>query len=223
MNKTKKALIALLVLGAFGAVGAGTYATFTAQTGNPANTFATGTVVLSNTGPSTTCLSTAGGSTDVNVNAACDTLISLTVKKGGDSGTQNLTLQNVGSLNAVALKAFTTACTDANAAAETYHGTGSACGTVQLYIQQWTTAARTVVQSCLYGGALVANTCDFSDTTKTVGAFQAAHPNLAAGQSLGALNAGSSVYLTIGVALPNTVGNNIQGRSASFDLTWNIQ
>jgi hypothetical protein len=225
VNKTKKALIAALVLGALTAVGAGTYATFSAQTGNPANTFATGTIVLSDQGPVTTCLSTAGGATDSNVNPNCDTLVSLTVQTPGGAGaTQNLTLKNVGSLNAAALKAFSTACTDANAAAETYHGTGSPCSSVQLYIQQWTSAARTTVTACLYGGAVVANTCDFSDTTKTIGAFQTAHPNLAGGQNLGALTAGSSVFLTIGVAMPaSTAGNNMQGRSASFDLTWNIQ
>src|SRR6185369_973256 len=94
---------------------AATVASFTAETTNPTNKFATGTLVLSNkVNSGTACLSTGGGSTDTNANAACDNLFSLTAQKPGDTSSANLTLQNVGSIAASALKLFTSACTDSD-------------------------------------------------------------------------------------------------------------
>ena len=94
----KKVLLSMGVVAGIGALaGAGTFATFTAQTTNPTNTFADGTLVLSNkVGTGTACLSTGGLTTDVNANGSCDTAFSLSVKAPGDSSTANLTLQNKG-------------------------------------------------------------------------------------------------------------------------------
>ena len=63
----KKVLLSMGVVAGIGALaGAGTFATFTAQTTNPTNTFADGTLVLSNkVGTGTACLSTGGLTTDV--------------------------------------------------------------------------------------------------------------------------------------------------------------
>ena len=150
-------------------------AVFNAETTNPTNKFASGTLVLSNkVNSNSACLSTAGGNTNSNANTACDTLFSLSVKKPGDSGSGNLTLQNVGSLAASALKLYTSACADADATGETYHGTGSICGVIQLTIQQWTSNTFATPQTCIYGGG-TASTCDWSDTSKTLGAYATAH------------------------------------------------
>src|SRR2546421_5733601 len=102
----KKVLLSMGVVTGIGALaGAGTFATFTAQTTNPTNTFANGTLVLSNkVGSGTACLSTGGGTTDTNSNSACDTAFSLAVKAAGDSSTANITLQNKGSPPVSALK-----------------------------------------------------------------------------------------------------------------------
>jgi hypothetical protein len=221
----KKVLLSLGVVAGIGALaGAGTFATFTAQTTNPTNTFANGTLVLSNTvDGGSACLSTAGGTTDSNVNAACDTLFSLAVKAPGDSSTADLTLENVGSLAASALKVFSASCTDGDAAGEAYHGTGSPCGTVQLYIQQYSDAF-TTPSACLYGGANGAS-CDFSDTGKTLSAFVAAHPDLAGGLSAGTLEesgGADTTWVRIGVQLPSTADNTLQGRSASLAFNWHI-
>jgi len=105
------------------------------------------------------CLSTGGGNTDSNANGSCSTAFNLAVKKPGDSGTTDITLKNVGSLAASALKGFSGSCTDADAAGENYHGTGSPCGLVQIYIQQYSDAF-TTPSACLYGGAS-GSTCDF--------------------------------------------------------------
>ena len=128
LSLPRKVLFSMGVVAGIGALaGAGTFATFTAQTTNPSNTFANGTLVLSNkVDAGTACLSTGGGNTDSNANGGCDTAFTLAVKAPGDSSTADLTLQNMGSLAASALKVFSGSCTDADAAGENYHGTGLA-------------------------------------------------------------------------------------------------
>lgn len=200
------------------------FATFNAQTNNPGNVFAHGTLVLSNTKQGgTACLSTGGGSINTNVNTACDQLLNLTVRKPGDSGSANLTLRNAGSLAASALKVFTPACTAGNSVGESYNGTGNPCSVLQLTIQQWSDSSFTTPSACLYGAATGA-TCSFSDATKTLGAFASAHTNSANGLSVGSgLAAGASAYVTISVQSPTSTDNTYQGRQASLDFAWYIQ
>jgi hypothetical protein len=225
LSLRRKILLSVGVVAGLGALaGTGTFATFTAQTTNPSNTFANGTLVLSNkVNAGAVCLSTGGGTTDSNSNGSCSTAFNLSVKAPGDSGTTDITLENVGSLAASALKVFSASCTDADAAGENYHGTGSPCGIVQIYIQQYSDAF-TTESACLYGGATGA-VCDFSDTGKTLSAFVASHTNLAAGLSAGSLaaNGGAdTTWVRIGVKLPSTADNTYQGRSASMALNWHI-
>jgi hypothetical protein len=204
-------------------LGVASFATFNAQTNNPSNTFAHATLVLSNTKQGgSACLSTGGSNTNTNSNTGCDQLLNLTSKKPGDSGTANLTVKNVGSLNASTFKLFAPSCTNADVAGETYHGTGNPCSILQLYVQQWTDNTFTTASACLYGGA-TGNTCNFSDATKTLGAFSSSYSSSSNGLSIGSgLNAGSSVYITIGVQSPSSADNSYQGRQASIDFDWYI-
>src|SRR5207244_142624 len=79
---TKIVLTAAVLMALCGFTAAATVASFTAETTNPTNKFATGTLVLSNkVNSGTACLSTAGGTTDTNTHGACDTPFSLTVKQ----------------------------------------------------------------------------------------------------------------------------------------------
>ena len=222
-TRSKILLSAAVVLVLAAGLGFGSLATFNAQTNNPGNVFSHGTLVLSNTKQGgTACLSTGGGNTNTNVNTACDQLLNLTVKKPGDSGTANLTLKNVGSINATTFKLFSPACTSADSAGESYHGTGSPCGLIQLYVQQWSDAAFSTPLACLYGGA-TGNTCNFSDTTKTLGAFATTYSSSSNGLAIGSgLNAGASAYFTIGVQSPSTADNTYQGRQATQDFNWYI-
>lgn len=224
-RKRQWVLTIAVAIAALAALGSGSYASYSAQTTNPNNKFATGALVLTNTKQGgSACLSTGGGATDTNVNNSCDQLLNLTVKKPGDSSTANLTVQNSGSLAATIFKVFASACTDSNAAAETYHGTGSLCGKVQLYIQQWSNSGFSTVSTCLYGGMTVTNTCDFSDTTKTLSAFASTYSSSTNGLSIGSgLTSGTSNYFTIGMMLPSSADNTYQGRQASIDLSWFIQ
>src|SRR5438309_5186357 len=108
-----KVILSALLMGSFSAyAGVATYANFNAETNNPANSVASGTLVLSNTkAGGTTCYSTGGGNTNTNVNNACDNLFSVATKKPGDTGSANLTIKNEGSLAASAFKVFSPSCT----------------------------------------------------------------------------------------------------------------
>lgn len=227
LSLNQKVLASVGVVAVIGALaGAGTFATFTAQTSNPTNTFANGTLVLSNkVNALAACLSTGGGTTDVNANGSCSTAFNLAVKAPGDSGTTNLTLKNMGSLAASALKTFSGSCTDSDAAGENYHGTGSPCGKIQLYIQQYSDSGFTTPSACLYGGAVVANTCDYSDAAQTLSTFVADHTDLSEGLSAGSLAAAGgadTTWIKIGVKLPSDADNTYQGRAASLALNWHI-
>jgi hypothetical protein len=217
------AISAGILLGAAALIGSGTLATFTAQVGNPGNRFATGTLVLSDTKQGgSACLSTGGGTTDSNVNNNCDTLYDVSVRKPGDSATANLTIKDEGSLAASVLRVFAPTCTDADAVGENFHGTGSACATVQLYIQQFSDSGFTTPSACLYGGA-TGVTCNFSDATKTLGDFQTNYNSTVNGLSIGSgMAVGASDYFQIGVMLPSSAGNTLQGRQATIPFDWYV-
>src|SRR3954447_2096066 len=107
MMKLAVTVTAAVVLGLGAVTVAATGATFNAETRNPLNSFASGTLVLSDTKQGgTTCLSTAGGSTDTNVNTSCDALFSVAAAKPGASSSANVTLKNEGSVAASAFKVF---------------------------------------------------------------------------------------------------------------------
>lgn len=205
------------------ATSAGVYtlASFSAQTRNPNNSFGTGTLVLSNTKQgNATCYSTGGGNTNSNVNNGCSPLIAMTLAKPGDSATSRLTLKNEGSLAASALQMYAGACASSDTAGETYHGTGDMCSKVQVYVQAYSDSSFTTKSSCLFGGG-TATVCDFSDVSKTVGLLSSTYSS-GSPLGLGALASGSSDYFEIGFAFASNADNTYQGRSAAFDLTWQL-
>jgi predicted ribosomally synthesized peptide with SipW-like signal peptide len=223
-KRIKQYLMLLTVIGLVSiASGSGTFASFTAETTNAGNTFATGTIVLSNAVQSgTTCLSTNGGSTDVNQNSTgCNTLFDATVQKPGDSWTtDNLTLWNKGSLDAASLTLTATSCGTADAGGETFHGTGDLCPVLDVYVQEWTDNTFTTPLACWYGGAVVLNTCDFTNSADTLAAISAGPIDLSGTPP--ALPANGKRYFTVGVELDPTADNTVQGRAATADLTWDI-
>jgi predicted ribosomally synthesized peptide with SipW-like signal peptide len=219
-KRFKQYLMLLTVIGlvAIAAGGSGTFASFTAETTNASNSFATGTIVLSNTvNGGSACLSTNGGATDTNINAGCAAAFNATLQKPGSAYTADqIDLKNVGSLNPSDLKFTASSCTDSNAAGETYHGTGSLCGALDVYIQEWTSSSYTTPSHCWYGGG-TGTTCAFSDsdTLTTLAA--------AGAQTLtGALPANTDRYFTIGLEVQSGAGNNVQGRAAASSVTWHV-
>lgn len=233
MSLLRKLLLTIMILGATtSTVGAGTFASFNASTTNPTSTFATGSLVLSNQkSTNTACLSTGGGNTNTNTNtnanAACDQLFALTVQKPGDSAFVDLTLKNEGSINGSALTAFASQdCAAGNAPGQTYNGTGDPCTGVQLYIQEYSSAANRTDDNrtggtCQFGGG-TATSCLFS-ATKTLNDFDTSYPSTGVGALImGTLNTGVSRYLRIYLTLPSTAGNDMQGRQATFGFSWAI-
>lgn len=220
-----KILIAVGVLAVIGG-GAGTFATFNATTTNAGNTFATGTLVLQNTISATSCLSTGGGTTDTNINSVgCAKFFNTTISKPGDIAGANLTLQNQGSIAATILNLTASTCTDSNNLAESFHGTGSVCGALNFYVQEWSNAGFSTPFKCWYGGG-TATTCDatFATSPVSLSGFGTGTHNISAGPGATAFTAlggaADSRWFTVAVQLPSTAGNNVQGRQAQVDLSW---
>lgn len=205
---------------AAGFVALGSFATFNAGAANRGNAFGYGTLVLSDT-PRTgvACLSTGGGATDVNANPSCDRLLDLPVAKPGDSAVARLTLTNAGSIVASRLVLFAPRCASTSAPAASYSGTADPCGALRFYVQRWTDASFSTPDACLYGGSSGA-ACTFGGS-KTLSAFAAGHPSPASGLAIAdGLIARASAYITVGVELPASAGNEYQGRAAALDLDW---
>lgn len=119
-KRVKQYLMLLTVIGLVSiASGSGTFASFTAETVNPNNTFATGTLFLHNTaGAGTVCASeTAALNTKT-----CDTLFTNVTIKPGQAQAAYLTLRNAGTLPASGIKFWEPACTESTPAIGTLNG-----------------------------------------------------------------------------------------------------
>lgn len=219
--RTVPVLVVFALLGLIG--GAGTFAAFSASTDNAA-TFATGSLVLSNTKTSTTaCLSTKDAGLDVN-ESVCEQLFDVSVQKPGDEASATITLENVGSMDAAVLKLHA-AGTCADSTVAPYNGTTDLCGKLRLSVQEYSDSGFTNASACLFGGG-TATTCAYTDPGKTVDAFIAAHPDWANGLAMGAMptsGAGDVRYVRVGVKIDGSEGNDLQGRAASFSLTWRME
>src|SRR4051794_10752410 len=106
MKNSKTYLKLMTVVGLVAVVGgnAGTVASFNAEATNAGNTFATGTLLLSNkvtTG--TACYSNEASG---NTNASCSAVISTSTMTPGNSTNSYLTIANEGTLDTGNLKLF---------------------------------------------------------------------------------------------------------------------
>jgi hypothetical protein len=222
---SKTYLKVLIVVGLLAVVGggAGTFATFNATVTNAGNTFATGTLVLSNTvNTAEACLST-GTFTDTNL-ASCTQIFNATISAPGDIAGANVTLKNVGSLPATVLNLQASACAPGNNSSETYHGSGNLCTELNFYVQEWSNSVRTMAYKCWYGSTDDGTTCDpaFGATSQLLSGFGAGVHDISVGPSLAspALTAGGTRWFTVAVQLPQSADNTYQGRQAQLDLTW---
>lgn len=224
----KRFLVGLVLLGAVAGFGSGTMATFTAQTQSKGNSFALGTLNLSNTVQGgSTCYSTAPGFTVTAANTgSCQAMFNLSKVKPGDAGSVNLTITNQGTINASAFRVYMTSCVNGNAGPVV--GTSNPCGDVLMYIQQWSSAYSTPV-ACVYGATSSSTTCStsFPDATKTLANFNSTYPSSASGDAITVgsgpgIAAASSGYFTVGFEVPPATDNTYQGRSATFDVSWFI-
>jgi predicted ribosomally synthesized peptide with SipW-like signal peptide len=228
-TKTKRYLVLLASVGLVAAAlgGTGTFASFSAETTNAGNYFATGTLLLSNKIPSASACLSAGGAG--NVNAGCDVVLSDTnLYPGAAPITGALTLENVGTIDASALKLSTAGCTSSiDTSTTSSFNNGDLCDSVEMYVQEWTGSIGGTASRCWFGKDDGANTCltNFAGATTAADSLTAFATAFSTPSTLtGALSAAGSRYFTIGLYLPSAgAGDNaFQGLRATFPLTWHI-
>jgi len=233
-KRIKQYLMLLTVIGLVSiASGSGTFASFTAETTNAGNTFATGAITLENNNPSNDCFS-SGGAGNANSCGAIWNVASWA--PGAAANSQHLTLSNDGSINATHLTMWAPLVTTTGSetggtlvcnyehyvpggATNTYAGTGNPCTGMQIQIQEYDSTFTTPTSSCVFpvsaGTACGSNYAALSTLPASGGALD-----------LGALAATNSRYFILTVTYPASAGsadNEYQAEKTHFDLAWQIQ
>jgi predicted ribosomally synthesized peptide with SipW-like signal peptide len=216
--------VVILVLLVAGAATAGTWASFTASTTNDA-TFATGTLLLSESRPSVAdCISTAPGDVITTNEKECNKLVDVAVKKPGDTASTKLALGNTGTIDGTDFNVSAMgSCTTTNASGTSYHGSDTNfCDNLVLTIQRFASASAyssddLTGSTCVYGN----NSCT-SGNTLTLQNFFTSYPNFGSSLSLGALATGASQYFKITLSYPIGSDNSTQGLAATFGLRWRL-
>jgi hypothetical protein len=112
-KKTKRYLMLLAAVGliAVAAGGSGTFATFSAETANNGNYFATGTLFLHATSGGTTCTSEAATNNVniTNVGGGCNAIFQVSLTSGTATQYAALTLKNAGTVPAGGIKFYSPA------------------------------------------------------------------------------------------------------------------
>jgi hypothetical protein len=209
----------------FGAVAVGALGGVSGAVANPADSFSTGAVQLSEGVGSTTCLSTgitvdgSAGATDA---PACDAIDDLGAAMdrapGGAARSTTIVVSNVGSVDTAAASLAAGRCS-ATAAADdgAYAGADVAgfCGTVDLTISNLTPGAR---YRCIYPVLTVAPcaTANRKGTLATLAGTTLTNPGLST------LAAGASATYVVTVRSDRAQSNADQGLAASLPLTWTI-
>jgi len=196
--------------------------TFSAQAGGTGS-YQTGTLLLSKTNSSGTCLSSSNsaGSITTNINAACagSDLGSGTTNVPQVNQTSTVTLTNQGSINSASGLTLTTGACSAVAAPygssalnplSSGSDTAGFCGKVDVTIFSTTTG------KCVY--PVAAGACPAPSSSNTLVTLASASP-LALATSLAA---GASVGLTITTQLDASATNADQGLAANATMTYTL-
>lgn len=217
-TKTKRYLVLLAAVGLVAAAlgGAGTFASFTAETTNAGNTFATGTLLLANTVNSVLCNSNSSASNT----ATCGSVFS--VSNVGTTNTQSntVTVSNTGTLTASALTLFGTSCVNSTAVvASGLTQNGDICNNLKLSIEEDASVGGAAV-SCIVGTAS-GNACVPSTSTVALDTWLTGTQTTPV-TLVSSLAPATPHFYKFSLFLGN-VGNAFQGRQAAFDLTWHLQ
>lgn len=229
MRSLRALLLALLAVGVAGLDQGGTFASFTATTANGAS-FQTGALVLGNQrGNATVCLSTAGGTTDVNAND-CAALFTLLAQDGGSSNVQ-LTLTNEGDVDASSLTLHwadgAVPCTTIDDPASLFHGTGDLCGIMRLQVQEYPSDAAQngndrTAGACWFGGGAGTASCSYSNS-QDLALFSALDGSGSGVIDLGPFAAGATRWFRVYLSVPaGQLTNAMMGRRVDFGFTWSL-
>ena len=232
-SRIKAILVGMLIIGAITVYAGGTFANFTAETDNGA-TIQTGTLVLENQLGTTAgqlsatdCYSTSGLSKSTTVPSAnssnCASYFvaangGVVTGSGGSTftGTQDLTLKNLGTIGAATSQLTVTCANGANGATAPFTGSGDLCAGLKVIVAETLadfttlkTANTALVGACT--GATVA-TCPLSGGQNASTVAFTANP--------GAFPAGTTRYFHVSVGLAGSNDNALQGRTASMSFQW---
>jgi predicted ribosomally synthesized peptide with SipW-like signal peptide len=234
-KRIKQYLMLLTVIGLVSvAAGSGTFASFSAETTNPGNTFAAGTLFLHNTKGATTCTSESATTGPFNVNPGdgtngdtCATLFTADLSAG--AATAHLALNNAGSIDTSDLKFKVGSCTFGDNFANTgSHATfvsPTDCSGMYLTIQETdnTYGVPGTDVYCAFGPSGTQPDCDAPDNTATLDDATGLTDLQTTGGIPATLTSNQTRYYVITID-PSGVGtgNALQNLSVSFDLTWHI-
>jgi hypothetical protein len=219
----KKALLTAVIIGSLGCFTvASTFAVLSSETANGKGSLASGTLTFGNkVGSASTCFSYGGAAAPGNVNTGCTALFtSATELYPGVPTEASVQIVNNGSLDSTSLSLYMPSCTAGNTPGAPSPGADDPCasGGMQLYVQE--TDSGGAATQCWYPLTAPGACSFFGDTLALfVGNFSTVTTAL----SLGSGPAhGVTRYFKIVAELPSDASNTLQGRSATFDLTWHI-
>jgi hypothetical protein len=222
-RRLKKILLSMMTIGslslfsihfAFGALNT--------ESTNATNSISVGTLTLSDKVGATTCLSFGGAASPANHNGTCSAMFSnTTLMYPGSTATANVTVANTGSLDAT-LSLFMGSCTVATSPSAPAAAVGGAnpctASDVSFYVEESNSTFTS--HACVWPVAS-ASACGYTASTMYY-MSQVANTETSA-VSLGALNHGGTPrYFIIGISLPTTASNTLQGEEADFPLSWRL-
>lgn len=233
-KRAKQYLMLLCVIGLVSvASGSGTFASFSAQTTNPGNTFASGTLFLHDTpNGGTTCTSesaTTGPNFNINPGdgsngnncAAFFTNASFT----GGALTAHLALNDAGTIPTSDIMFDVPSCSitsnQANTGSSVTFGSAPTCAQMYITVQE-TQSNYTTNVYCAYGTD-VSGTCAAPSNTLTLANTNSLQTLLTTGAATATLAAGGTRYYVITVSPGGVASDNtLQNRLLTFGLTWHI-
>jgi predicted ribosomally synthesized peptide with SipW-like signal peptide len=221
----KKVLATMIVIGGISSLTiGGTFALFNSEESNTQSSIASGTLTLSDTVTTgtmaTACFSYGPGST-ANVNNTCEAAFAMTSQNyPGVTAKAKITILNNGTLDGTDLTLYVpSGCTTVATTGAPSPGGGDMCAsTGALFYVQETDSGGTPTK-CWYPSA-AGTTCTITSTLST---FKTNYHSTIASLDLGSGPAhGASRYFEIGMQIPATATNTLQGEAAQFGLTWHI-
>jgi hypothetical protein len=218
----KKVLLSFVVLGLLSFLTVtSAFALLNSETRNTGGKIASGTLTFSNkVNAGTVCLSYNGPASPGNANTSCNALYtSSTLMYPGTPATAQVTIANNGSLDASDLSVYMPSCTAVTSPGAPTPGGADPCGVAgaQFYIQE--TNSSFTPTTCKYPAA--AGTCSFN--ANSLFFFKASANSAPNAFDLGSGPAhAQSRYFIVGMQLPTTAGNTLQGEEALFSLTWHM-
>lgn len=222
-RRLKKILLSMMTIGSLSLFSVHfVFGALNTESTNAKSSISMGTLTLSDKVGATTCLSFGGAASPANHNGTCSSMFSnSTLLYPGSTATANVTVANTGSLDA-ALSLFMGSCTATSSpsAPAAALGGGNPCtaSDVSFYVEESNSAFTS--HTCLWP-VPSASACGYTASTMYY-MSQGANSETSA-ISLGALNHGGTPrYFIIGISLPTTASNTLQGQEADFSLTWRL-